>query len=319
MSDVLSDITVQSISAFIGGGAVAVIPPLVQLVSKRRRSSDAAGTKAQATAGPGAAAVAAGDSINGDVDVKIDNSRSIVIENIHESNPRATKTDAQGWSDTEWLVVAAVVIAIGLFASYYVILGWFTIGISVGLLATAVSGAVRAGRWRLWDGKALLIGVEVVLSGIAAIWAWTAIFTSEHGGVSLEDIRGTVATEIAANPAPEGIAGVVASILSPTLMLFKVSFANGHLLFVISLFVGFVFSLIMLLLSWSRVLDWYAYMGFLYGTGSERSARRASRHVQLKSADVFWFFFFAAVTVVFASGLLASYLGEAPSMLTPGT
>jgi len=41
--------------------------------------------------------------------------------------------------------------------------------------------------------------------------------------------------------------------------------------------------------------------------------------VQLKSADVFWFFFFAAVTVVFASGLLASYLGEAPSMLTPGT
>ena len=161
--------------------------------------------------------------------------------------------------------------------------------------------------------------LAVLVLVVAAIWAWTAIFTSEHGGVSLEDIRGTVATEIAANPAPEGIAGVVASILSPTLMLFKVSFANGHLLFVISLFVGFVFSLIMLLLSWSRVLDWYAYMGFLYGTGSERSARRASRHVQLKSADVFWFFFFAAVTVVFASGLLASYLGEAPSMLTPGT
>lgn len=320
MADIVADITVQSISAFIGGGAVAVVPSIVQLFRRRRAGARIAPAEASGSADRGASAIVVGGDLEGDVGVSIDNSRSIVIHNMKESSPEGVPAADTSTNGTEWLAVAVMVVAAGLFASYYMVLSWFTLGAALGGLFTAISGGIRAWRIRLWDRGSTIIVIDVILTAVAVVWTWVAIFTSEHRGTTLEGLRTRIADEAALAPTQSGPVGwFISFVVSPLAAFIKIGVAENQLLFIVSLFGAFLLSLALLLLTWSRLYDWYSYVGFLYGTGNERAVSRAVRHLDLRATDSVVVAILATIVIMFASGVfvwLSS--GSAPSLVPSG-
>ncbi|MFJ2370758.1 hypothetical protein [Microbacterium sp. NPDC087665] len=301
MTDMMTEIAVQSISALVGAG-VASIPPLIQLARTKKTLPQAKGA---GSADRGSSAVVAGESINGDVTVSIDNSR-VVISNMTNSAPKVMTEKAPSASDgAEWGAFVAVAVAAALFASYYTVLSWFVLGVIAGVVVTSTVGAVRARRWRLWDRASAIVATEVILALAATVWAWIAIFTAEHAGASLESLRARIAADVAASPAQPGVGGWLAEVfIAPVATFFKIAIAENQFIFVLSLFAAFLFSFALMLIGWSRLYNWYTYMGFFLGKGSERAVKRALRHSELKASDLMVFMILAGLTAAFASGLL---------------
>lgn len=311
MDDMMTEITIQSISAFIGGGAVAVVPPIVQLIRRRRRGERDAAAARGAVIFPGSSL----EDVEIDNSRRVDNSRhvdrsrhvvdnrSTVINNIRES--AGANDSASGGTSTEsiWLMIAGAVVAAALFANYYMIVSWFALGLGVGFAVTATLGVIRAVRWRLWDRGSVLVLTEAVLAVTAVIWTWVAVFTSSHRGSTLEMLREQMAIEVAQTPiAPGPMEWVQRHLLAPIGAFVNVATANGQMVFVISLFGAFVVSCLVMLLVWVRLYDWYVYLGFHFGSGSERAAARAARHTGLRVADLWIILLPAAVAVLLASG-----------------
>lgn len=317
MADMFTEITIQSVSAFIGGGAVAAIPPIVQLVRRRRRRPDA-------DADGGGVPVFIGSSLEGvtiDNSRRVDNSdhrvdnRSIVINHIRESG--GMKDAARGGvpDDSIWLIVVALIAAAALFANYYPIVSWFSLGVGVGFAVTAVLGVVRAVRWKLWGRGAAIVLIEAVLAIIAVIWTWVAVFSSEHKGATLETLRAQMAVEVARSPITPGpLEWVQRHILAPVGAFVEIAFSTGQMIFLISLFGAFAVSLMVMLLVWARLYDWYVYLGFLFGAGSRWAAKRAEQHRQLTVADLWMILLMVAIAIFFASGV---FVGLADAGMQP--
>lgn len=316
MADMFTEITIQSISAFIGGGAVAVVPPIVQLIQRRRRG------ERDAAAAANGVVIFPGSSLEGveiDNSLRVDNSRhvdrsrhvvdnrSTVINNIRESG--GPKEAASGGLSTEsmWLIVAGMVVAAALFANYYVIVSWFALGLGVGFAVTATLGVIRAVRWKLSDRGSALVLAEAALAVTAVIWTWVAVFTSEHRGSTLETLRAQMAVEVAQTPITPGLVEWIhRHLLAPVGAFVNVAIANGQAVFVISLFGAFVVSFLVMLLVWVRLFNWYVYLGFHFGFGSQRAAKRAQRHADLAVADLGIVLLLATIAVLFASGVVVS-------------
>lgn len=317
MADMFTEITIQSVSAFIGGGAVAAIPPIVQLVRRRRRRPDA-------DADGGGVPVFIGSSLEGvtiDNSRRVDNSdhrvdnRSIVINHIRESG--GMKDAARGGvpDDSIWLIVVALIAAAALFANYYPIVSWFSLGVGVGFAVTAVLGVVRAMRWKLWGRGAAIVLIEAVLAIIAVLWTWVALFSSEHKGATLETLRAQMAVEVARSPITPGpLEWVQRHILAPVGAFVEIAFSTGQMIFLISLFGAFAVSLMVMLLVWARLYDWYVYLGFLFGAGSRWAAKRAEQHRQLTVADLWMILLMVAIAIFFASGV---FVGLADAGMQP--
>lgn len=305
MADIFTEITIQSVSAFIGGGAVAAIPPIVQLI-RRRRGHDESGVD------DGGVPIFTGSSFEGatidnsrhvdNSDRRIDN-RSIVIKHIRESG--GSKDAARGGvpDDSIWLIVIALIAAAALFANYYPIVSWFSLGVGVGFAVTAVLGVVRAVRSKLWGRGAAIVLIEAVLAIIAVVWTWVAVFSSEHKGATLETLRAQMAVEVARSPITPGpLEWVQRHILAPVGAFVEIAFSTGQMIFLISLFGAFVVSFMVMLLVWARLYDWYVYLGFLFGAGSRWAAKRAEQHRQLTVADLWMILLMVAIAIFFASG-----------------
>ncbi|MBQ3359124.1 MAG: hypothetical protein IJG47_09515 [Microbacterium sp.] len=315
MTDIATDITVQSISAFIGGGAVALVPALIQL-SRRRAGERQGRTGESPTVGNGSVSVVV-ESMRGDSRIEIDNSRRIdnsrhVINNMTVSSPQIVAEKAPPASmsnEAMWGLIFAVAAAAALFASYYELLSWFVWGLGAGAVIAAAAAIARAWRWRLWDKASTFVVVEMFVAFIATIWGWSAIRGARHGGESLDGIRQRIAADVAGAPVQEGVGGWVAqTILTPVFAFFKIALAENQFVFALSLFAGFLFSLLLLLLVWARLYNWHTYMGFFFGKSSERAVKRAMRHHELKGGDVAVFVVFGGLTVLFCSGFFVWFV-----------
>ncbi|MCI1019672.1 hypothetical protein HWD99_13660 [Microbacterium sp. C5A9] len=313
MADMFTEITIQSVSAFIGGGAVAAIPPIVQLVRRRRR-----GARDAASAADGVV-IFPGSSLE---DVEIDNSRhvdnrrytdrsrhvvdnrSTVITNITESRGAAGTASGASSTESTWLIVFGMLVAAALFANYYVVVSWFALGLGVGFGLTATLGVIRALRWKLWDRRAAIVLAESALAVTAVIWTWVAVFSSEHDGSTLETLRAQMAVDVAQTPITPGpLEWPQRHLLVPIGAFVNVAIGSGQMIFLISLFGAFVLSFMVMLFVWVRLYNWYVYLGFLFGVGSEGAAKRAARHTQLTVADLGVVLIMAAIAIFFASGM----------------
>lgn len=315
MADMMTEIAAQSVAALVGA-AVASIPPLIQLARRKKTGPQA---KVSGDSDRGSSTIVAGESIKGDVNVSIDNSR-LVISNMTHSAPQVMNKEPTSASDgAEWGAFVAVAAAAALFASYYVVLSWFVLGLAVGVVVTAGGGAVRARRWRLWDRSSTIVAIEVVLALGAAVGAWVAIFTAEHGGATLESLRARISADVAATPSQPGIGGWIAEIfIAPIVACVKITVPENQFIFVLSLFAAFLLSFGLLIIGWLRLYNWYTYMGFFFGKGSERAVKRALRHSELKASDLVWFFVLAGLVAAFAGGLLVMLADmNAPPIIAP--
>lgn len=325
MADMFTEITIQSVSAFIGGGAVAAVPPIVQSVRKRRG-------RHESHADDGGVQIFPGSSLEGvtiDNSRRIDNSRhvdrsrhtvdnrSIVINNIRESGGQTDAARGGVSDDSMWLIVVALIAAAALFANYYPIVSWFSLGAGVGFAVTATLGVIRAMRWRLWGAGAAIVLIEAVLAVVAVVWTWVAVFSAEHRGATLESLRAQMALDVAATPvAPGPLEWVHRHLIAPIVSFVEVAVSTGQMIFLISLFGAFVVSFMVMLLVWARLYDWYVYLGFLFGTGSRWAAKRAEQHMQLTAADLWMVLLMVAVAIFFASGVFVG-LADAGAQTMP--
>jgi len=259
-----------------------------------------------AEAGAGGIAVATVDSPDTNTNITVDNRRKFVINNVHNAFPQSQGAGKPGTSNDEaWGFVLLGALAVGLFATHFDVVLWFAIGAVIGLFTTAALGARRARQLRLWDkSKDALIVFEVVLTVIVTVWAWVSVLTSTHKGSSLEALRVRVEAGAAAMPLQSGgFQRWLGTVLNPIVAFFKVSSAEGQLVFAISLTFAVFISFMLLCVAWLRLNDWYSYMGFFFKEGNERAGKRATRYIERRFSDVWGFVILAALAVFFASGL----------------
>lgn len=305
MSDIWIQLGVGIISAVVG----AMLPLLIRWV-RRDEPSPPIRQTAVAKSRAGGVAIATTGSVNGDINVDVDNSRRIAIKNVHNSYHQPQGAGKPGASNDEmWGFGLLAFLGIGLFATQFNVVLWFAIGAVIGLLATAVLGAQRAWRLYLWDRqKDPVIVAEVVLAVGATMWAWLAVLTSTHNGATFESLRLRSQTEAALMPLePSGIAHWVGVVLNPIVAFYKIAVVEDQFFFIGTLTVAVVISFVLLALAWLRLNDWYSYMGFLFidaPEGNERAGKRATRYIQRTGSDVWVFVVMAGFAVFCASGLL---------------
>ena len=302
MSDFLVQIVAGVISAVVG----ALLPVLIQH-SRLRAQTDSLGGVARATArsGRGGVAITATGDVAGDIHVHQDIRRTLVIERVREVNRRVEASGESGnASDRAWGLGLLAALLIGVFATQFNIVFYFAIGAIVGIVITAILGAQRAGRLKLWDSKDAVILTEVVLAIGVTIWTWITVHRSTNGAVTLKSLRSRAHADAALVPIePDGIAHWLGVVLNPIVAFYKLAVAEGQLPFVVSLAFAALVSFLLLALAWSRLNDWYSFLGFWDGKGGERAGKRAARHIDLKGSDIWAVLLVSAVAIFFASGM----------------
>ncbi|QIK62923.1 hypothetical protein G7068_06705 [Leucobacter viscericola] len=302
MADFLSDLTVGSLSAFIGGGAVVLAPTLLKFLRTQKELGKDKRKTANARSGKGGVAVAIQDSPNSDLDIHVDNSRQITIKNITHSNSQVGANTSKSSGDDPWLIGIAGLVAVGAFAVYFDYVFWFTLGAVLGLLVAGSLAVIRAHSLRLWTRKDFLIAIEVSIALTATIWTWISIFTASHRGVTLDELRTRAAEMPSEFPTASGLAGWASEFFSPVISFVKIAFDEDQLFFALTLTGACVLSSTLLVLAWVRLIDWYTFMGFRYGKGSERAAKKAWRYSQPKGANLIYFIIVGTFVILLASG-----------------
>jgi hypothetical protein len=211
-------------------------------------------------------------------------------------------------------------IATGLFLSYHPILLWLTVGITIGLLVTLVMAVLRAARFRLWDGAAILLIIEVVLSLTAAAVAWVGVATLSWHGTTIGQLSDRVNAATAANqPAPDLMSAIFDAVLDPAIQLIKLGFQDQTLLLALTLMGAVLLSSLMLIWSWLGLFDWMAYTGFVYGQTTKKWLVKRAIRFENRSWGGFWaHLVLCAIVVLFATGLFLSFVDGGP-MPVPGS
>ncbi|HKU10925.1 MAG TPA: hypothetical protein VJQ61_06820 [Sinomonas sp.] len=299
----MNEFWTQVFSGIVATVVGTVLSTLILTRTRRERWKPA---KVVAKNGRGGTQVIVGDSAEGDVNVDVDNSRQIVVQNIAASPDPGARRGNSADGDQTWLLVVGAVIAAGLFVTYHQVLFWLMVGFMLGLLITLATAMVRTSRHGLWSSSAVGAVCEVLLSLGTAGFAAVSVATIQNHGRTLDDLSQQVAAAQAANRHDSGPVGtVISAMVDPALQLIKIGLADGQLTFALVLLGASIISSLIMIRSWGSLFDWLAYVGFVFGrSASKGMAKRAYRFEERTWKAVAMHAVLCAIACLLASGWL---------------
>lgn len=247
---------------------------------------------------PGGVTVAGDGNITGSISVN--NSKQVVVQNISATPGGRTDSDPAQSDGQIWIAVIVAVIGAGLFVLYYEFLVFFCIGACIGLLVNAVITIRQAIHLRLWDSRASLISVEVILTLTAAVFSSWSQLNTTYAGLRLEELSTSTRSAMPPIDANNGITGYVEWLLAPSKHLIEASQGFQGIAFVLSLMASLFLSLVLQFDCWRRLRSWGSYLIFFYGTVDERWAKRANRFLQYDWKSAVGFAIAVGLTIAMA-------------------
>lgn len=266
-------LTAGTLSAILAGLVMHLLPSVSQKVKRKKVIK-----KQNIRNAPGGVTVVGDDNITGDISV--DNSKQVVVQNISATPGGRTDSDPAQSDGQIWIAVIVAVIGAGLFVLYYEFVVFFCIGACIGLLVNAVATIRQAIHLRLWDSRASLIVVEVILTLTAAAFSSWSQLNTVYAGLRLEELSTSTRSAMPPIDADNGITGYVEWLLAPSKHLIEANQGLEGLAFVLCLMASLVLSLVLQFDCWRRLRSWGSYLTFFYGTVDERWAKRANRFLQ---------------------------------------
>lgn len=250
--------------------------------------------------------VVAGDEFGGNIQILDD--RTIVHQNMSFSSPPAKENENSG-AELVPVVVGALV-ASALFLTFRVPLMWFTVGMVCGLLMTLIVAVRRTFAAHVWSQQAVGTVFEVVVAIAVTISSWFGVLTQSWHGNSIESISQKVLTASDAHLPPSGMMREPFDLITRATELLKAN--PPYSVTVVLVMLGAVFlSGTLLVKSWSSLFDWLAYVGFRYGTASQRLGRRAERFENRGWKDWVASLVLGAITATLASGAFFMFVDAA--------
>jgi hypothetical protein len=275
--------------------AAGVVAGLILLFAQAFWLRDPAGppTRRQPSAGPGNQATVTDNTVGtGGIHIHQSDdhsSHTTIVNNLYRSPGGRESTGPDGLP--VGLIAAAIAAAL-LFVLFRPWLMAATIGAAVALVIMTGVAIRRSRRLGVWTTRAGSVCVAVATAVATVVGTWWGAATLERDGLSLDALRASI-PNLTTEQAEHGFAGIVCFVFQNVL---PVLFTGNAAPFVSFLMLGAAMAAMLVVLCWSEVLGWHAFLRFHRGV--QRDARIGARAKGFSEG--------AGVGVVLGSILLAA-------------